>query len=130
MMTTNSGKHGYGILTDPAQWVMAMGGTAGVGARGAGLVHLHRCAGSPGPLPIPCPAGDRGPAAGASAIRVLALPAVFLLFAVPLPAPLLNYLVFPLQIATADITGWFLNGIGFPVYVLGDRSWGPRKTSS
>jgi EpsI family protein len=64
---------------------------------------------------------------GPRAIRVLALPAVFLVFAVPLPAPLLNYLVFPLQIATADITGWFLQGIGFPVYVLGDQILGAEE---
>jgi exosortase len=61
---------------------------------------------------------------GPRAIRVLAVPAAFLLLAIPVPSPLLNHVLFPLQLATANYTGWMLQGLGVPVYVLGDQILG------
>ena len=61
---------------------------------------------------------------GRRALRVLALPAAFLLLAVPVPAPLLNRIVFALQIATADVTGWILHRLGVPALVSGDQILG------
>jgi exosortase len=58
---------------------------------------------------------------GPAALRVMAPPAAVLLFAVPLPAPLLNQIVWRLQIWTADFTGWMLHALSFPVLVSGDR---------
>src|SRR5262249_33867783 len=47
--------------------------------------------------------------------------AAVLVFAVPIPAPLLNYIVWHLQIGTADFTGLLLQMVGVPVLVSGDR---------
>jgi EpsI family protein len=58
---------------------------------------------------------------GPRAIRVMAVPAAFALFAVPIPAPLLNQVVFALQIATADCTGWLLHALGVAAFVTGDQ---------
>jgi EpsI family protein len=58
---------------------------------------------------------------GPRAIRVLAIPAAFMLFAVPIPAPLLNEVLFALQIATADCTGWLLHALGVAAFVTGDQ---------
>lgn len=58
---------------------------------------------------------------GPRSIRVLAVPAAFALFAVPIPAPLLNQVVFALQIATADFTGWLLDALGVAAFVTGDQ---------
>jgi EpsI family protein len=44
--------------------------------------------------------------------RELALPLLFLAFATPVPAVLVNYLIYPLQLSTAQHTGWLLNAIG------------------
>jgi EpsI family protein len=58
---------------------------------------------------------------GPRAVRVLAVPAAFTLFAVPIPAPLLNEVLFALQIATADCTGWLLHALGVAAFVTGDQ---------
>ena len=58
---------------------------------------------------------------GIAALRAVALPAAVLLFAVPIPAPLLNQILWHLQIWTADFTGLLLRLIGMPVLVSGDR---------
>lgn len=58
---------------------------------------------------------------GAPGIRVLRLPAAFLLFALPIPAPLLNQVVFPFQLWTAEIAGWLLYAAGIPALVAGDQ---------
>jgi len=55
---------------------------------------------------------------GAKAVR---LPILFLLFAMPLPGILLNHLVYPLQITTADWVGATLNAVGVGALVSGDR---------
>ena len=58
---------------------------------------------------------------GPAAVRVLALPAAALLFAVPVPAPLMNQIVWDLQIFAADFTGFALGLVGLPAVVSGDR---------
>lgn len=58
---------------------------------------------------------------GTAGIRVLKLPVAFLIFAMPIPAPLLNQVVFRFQIWTADISGWLLFLLGVPAYVSGDQ---------
>lgn len=59
--------------------------------------------------------------AGARALRVVLLPAAFLLFAAPLPAPLLNHLVWKLQIWTAEYAGALLHALGISALVSGDQ---------
>jgi hypothetical protein len=44
--------------------------------------------------------------------RELALPLLFVAFAIPVPAVLINHLVFPLQDIAAQHTGWLLSAIG------------------
>jgi EpsI family protein len=58
---------------------------------------------------------------GPAAVRVMGLPAAVLAFAVPVPAPLLNQILWRLQIWTADFTGFLLETLSFPVLVSGDR---------
>ncbi len=58
---------------------------------------------------------------GAAGLRVLWLPIAFLLFSIPLPAPLLLAVVFKLQLWTAQCTGWLLYVIGVPALVSGDQ---------
>ena len=58
---------------------------------------------------------------GRAAARAVLLPALFLLFAMSLPAPLLNEVVFRLQIATADLAGVLLGMLGIPHHVAGDQ---------
>jgi EpsI family protein len=61
---------------------------------------------------------------GRRALRVMALPAAFLLLAIPVPAPLLNRILFSLQLTTAELTGWLLHGIGVPAFISGDQIFG------
>jgi exosortase len=58
---------------------------------------------------------------GRAALRVVALPAATLLFAVPPPAALMNEILWHLQIFAADFTGLVLGAFGLPVLVSGDR---------
>jgi len=58
---------------------------------------------------------------GIGALRIVLLPALFLLFAIPLPAPLLNHLVWTLQIWTAEVTGALLHLVGISALVSGDQ---------
>lgn len=58
---------------------------------------------------------------GAAGLRCVRLPALFLLFAVPLPAPLLNEVVYRLQIGTAEYAGWLLYLLGSPAFVSGEQ---------
>jgi len=66
--------------------------------------------------------------AGTPAMRVVALPAAFLLFAVPLPAPALTELIYSMQLATADYAGLLLFAIGSPAHVSGDVIYRPAGT--
>ncbi|MFP6639840.1 MAG: exosortase/archaeosortase family protein [Myxococcota bacterium] len=58
---------------------------------------------------------------GWAGVRAIWLPIVFLLFAVPLPAPLLLSVIFKLQIWTAQYTGWMLDLLSLPAMVSGDQ---------
>jgi exosortase/archaeosortase family protein len=58
---------------------------------------------------------------GRAGLRALWLPLFFLLFAIPMPAPLLLAIVFKLQIWTAQFSGLLLYSIGIPVLVSGDQ---------
>jgi exosortase len=58
---------------------------------------------------------------GVPGLRVLWLPIAFLLFAIPMPAPLLLAIVWKLQIFTADYAGWMLHVLGLPALVSGDQ---------
>lgn len=60
---------------------------------------------------------------GTPAWRLLLLPSVFLVFAIPLPAVFVNHVVLPLQLTSADINGALLNLFGGEAYVSGDRIW-------
>ncbi|HIL81405.1 MAG TPA: exosortase/archaeosortase family protein, partial [Myxococcales bacterium] len=58
---------------------------------------------------------------GSAGLRALWLPIAVLLFAVPLPAPLLLAVVFKLQIWTAQLAGSCLYLLGVPHLVSGDQ---------
>jgi exosortase len=58
---------------------------------------------------------------GGAALRVVLLPVAFLVFAMPLPAPLLNELIFRLQIWTTELAGAFLYAFGIPHLVAGEQ---------
>lgn len=60
---------------------------------------------------------------GPAGARALALPALILLFAIPLPAVLLNRVIFELQALTAWWSDWLLTVIGVETQRLGDRIW-------
>lgn len=64
---------------------------------------------------------------GVAGLRVLWLPIAFLLFAVPMPAPLLLAIVWKLQMFTADYAGWLLHLIGVPALVSGDQILRPTQ---
>jgi EpsI family protein len=65
---------------------------------------------------------------GRNAARVVLLPALFLLFAMPLPAPLVGEVVFRLQLWTADLAGVLLGMLGIPHHVAGDQILGTHQT--
>ena len=58
---------------------------------------------------------------GLPGVRAVWLPIFFLLFAIPIPAPLLLAFIFKLQIWTAESSGWMLNMLGLPSLVTGDQ---------
>ena len=58
---------------------------------------------------------------GLPGVRAVWLPIAFLLFAIPLPAPLLLAVIFKLQIWTAQSSGFMLNLLGLPALVTGDQ---------
>jgi exosortase len=58
---------------------------------------------------------------GGPGVRTVALPVAFLAFAVPIPAPLLNELLFWLQIGTTEISGFFLYWLSIPHFVAGEQ---------
>jgi exosortase len=57
---------------------------------------------------------------GRRAMRVLLLPTAFLAFAMPMPAPLLNFTLFHMQFWTAEFTGLLLHLLGTAAFVTGD----------
>lgn len=58
---------------------------------------------------------------GRAGLRAALLPAGVLLFALPIPAPLLNEIVYRFQIWSADYAGWILFQMGLPGFVAGDQ---------
>jgi exosortase len=58
---------------------------------------------------------------GGAALRIAAVPAVFLVFALPVPAPLLNEVVWKFQIWTAEYSGFLLQLLGQSAFVSGDQ---------
>lgn len=58
---------------------------------------------------------------GGPGVRCVRFPALFLLFAIPLPAVLLNQIMFPMQLATARSAAWVLEALGMRCLVYGDQ---------
>jgi len=58
---------------------------------------------------------------GREGLRIASLPALLLVFAVPIPAPLLSALVYKFQIWTAEYAGWLLFFLGKSAFVSGDQ---------
>lgn len=58
---------------------------------------------------------------GLPGLRVMWLPLAFLIFCLPIPAPLLVTLLWKLRLVTAEYTGWLLYLIGVPSFVSGDQ---------
>ena len=67
---------------------------------------------------------------GAAAIRAACLPLAFLVFAMPLPAPLLNEVIYLLQLGTTELAGAILYVFEVPHVVSGERIVRPRDTFS
>jgi exosortase len=57
---------------------------------------------------------------GARAMRVLLAPTLFLLFVLPMPAPLLNVLITKMQFWTTDFAGFLLHAVGQSAFVIGE----------
>lgn len=67
---------------------------------------------------------------GRPAVRAVRLPVAFLIFAMPLPAPVLNEVVYQLQIGTTDLTGRLLYALGIPHFISGEQILRERNTFS
>ena len=80
--------------------------------------------------------GSASLVAGRAGLRAIAVPALFLIFAFPLPAVLVNVLIWPLQLHTATSAHGFLRLIGYApekladVIVLGGHSFQVIETCS
>jgi exosortase len=57
---------------------------------------------------------------GVAGLRLVLLPAFFLLFALPIPPALSNALIFRFQLWTAQLAGQMLFWLGMPAYVAGE----------
>lgn len=58
---------------------------------------------------------------GVKGVRIVLLPSLLLVFAVPVPAPLLAEVVYDFQLWTAEYAGWLLFLLGKSAYVSGDQ---------
>ena len=58
---------------------------------------------------------------GTAAVRIAVVPACVLGFALPMPAPFLNAVVWKAQIWTANYAGFLLDVLGMPALVSGDQ---------
>jgi EpsI family protein len=67
---------------------------------------------------------------GLPALRVVWLPGIMLLFAVPIPAALSNVVIYAFQLWTGQWAGWLLYLIGSPAFVSGDLLSRPHTTFS
>ena len=65
---------------------------------------------------------------GWAALRIALVPAVVLIFALPLPSPLLNAVVWKFQIWTANYAGFLLHLLGQPAFVSGDQIFQSDQT--
>ena len=65
---------------------------------------------------------------GASAMRVVALPVAFLVFALPMPGPPTAHLLLKLQLWTAQYAGFLLLLLGVPSFVSGDLIFQSSQT--
>ncbi|MCA9512556.1 MAG: exosortase/archaeosortase family protein, partial [Myxococcales bacterium] len=107
-------------MAEPAAW------PAGIALLGAGLVAFAwamRTA-TPHLLAVSLACVGVGAAAvhcGTKGARLVALPALLLVFAIPIPAPLLAEVVYRFQLWTADYAGWLLFALGRSAYVSGDQ---------
>ncbi|MEM7410602.1 MAG: exosortase C-terminal domain/associated protein EpsI [Myxococcota bacterium] len=98
--------------------------TAVLFAAAAGIFVWSLLAGAPDLQAIALIPGLLGAAhalCGPAGLRVVALPAAVLLFAVPIPAPLTNAILWKLQIWTAGFTAFLIEILGFDVLLTGDR---------
>jgi len=57
---------------------------------------------------------------GPGAFRTLLFPCAFLLLAVPVPTPVVNFIMYPLQLANASAAGFVLSILGFAPVVSGE----------
>lgn len=64
---------------------------------------------------------------GVPLFKAVALPALFLLFAFPLPTPLVNQWIYSLQLATASTVGAAFDALGFTTRVSGDLLYRDQK---
>jgi len=58
---------------------------------------------------------------GSAGLRAVRLPAVFLLLAMPIPTPVINRIIYPMQLATADITSAIIAAMGLEAISVADR---------
>ena len=58
---------------------------------------------------------------GMKGVRIVLLPSLLLIFAVPVPAPLLAEVIYDFQLWTAEYAGWLLFLLGKSAYVSGDQ---------
>lgn len=58
---------------------------------------------------------------GMPGLRTMWLPIAFLVFCLPIPAPLLVSVLWELRLITAEYTGWLLYMIGVPSLISGDQ---------
>ena len=104
--------------------------TALLGALAVALVGWARFVSAPdlvipafslGVLALACRTG------GAPRLRLFAVPAVLLLFAMPLPGVFVNRVVFPLQMWTSGYAAAVMHALGMPLIQVGDVLLTPAK---
>lgn len=64
---------------------------------------------------------------GTRGLRIVRLPALFLFLAMPIPPFVLNSIIFPMQLFTAQVSQWILDLLGFTALRVGDvvvTRWG------
>lgn len=71
--------------------------------------------------------GGAGLVAGSAGVRSVCLPALFLLFAMPFPPALLNFIIYPLQMFTAKATMLLLTLMQIEGFRQGDMIHTPQK---
>ena len=65
--------------------------------------------------------------AGASGVSAMLVPALFILLIVPIPPPLLNEIMYPLQLFTARAAALVLSAVGLPAVSIGDQILGSGR---